>query len=351
MTQNTLLLCLVAFSSACIVVLGATPVVRYWGLQSGKLDRPDARKIHKQPIVRLGGIAMFVGVMAALAIVALAGGESALTRESDWSILGVLMGAIAFFSLGLADDFLGLTASLRLLVQFGVASLAWGLGVRIAVPFLPADTPIALLLSLLVTIVWLVGVVNAINWIDGLDGLAAGVSGISALSISVVALAGGRPAIALFALALAGSTLGFLRYNFNPATIFMGDGGSYFLGFGLASLCVLEFATQSNPGQLLPFAILAVPIFDMTAVILARLQDGQSPFTPDKRHLHHRLLGMGASQRASAIYVYGLTLLGGSSAIALAGLGWGRWVAAASGALAIALSWQLYQQQIPKQES
>lgn len=205
MAPNMLLLCLVAFSSACIVVLGATPVVRYWGTKNGKLDAPDARKIHKQPVVRLGGIAMFVGVMAALAIVALAGGESALIRESDWSILGVVMGAIAFFGLGLADDFFSLTASLRLLVQFSVAGLTWGLGVRVALPFLPAEHPIATLLSLLITIVWLVGVVNAINWVDGLDGLAAGVSGIAALSISVAALAGDRPAIALFALALAGS--------------------------------------------------------------------------------------------------------------------------------------------------
>ncbi|MEO0946675.1 MAG: MraY family glycosyltransferase, partial [Cyanobacteria bacterium J06641_5] len=182
-------------------------------------------------------------------------------------------------------------------------------------------------------------------------GLSAGVSGIAALSIGVTALTSDRPAIALFALALAGSNLGFLRYNFNPATIFMGDGGSYFLGFGLAGLCVLEFATVASPVQLLPFVILAVPILDMVFVILARLQDGQSPFTPDKRHLHHRLLALGASQRSSAIYIYGLTLLSGSSAIALLGLTWGYWVATASGAFAIALSWQLYQQQAPKQES
>lgn len=354
MTQNTLLPCLVAFSSACIVALGVTPVVKYLGIKSGQVDRPDARKIHTQPIVRIGGIAIFVSVIAALAISGLAGGEVALLRESTWGILGALMGAIAFFALGLADDFFSLTPLLRLLVQFGIAAATWGLGVRIALPALPgllASAIVAAALSFLVTVVWLVGVVNAINWIDGLDGLAAGVSGVAALGIGAIALVGGRPAVALFSLALAGSTLGFLRYNFNPATIFMGDGGAYFLGYGLASLCVLGVATEATWGRLLlPFVILAIPIFDMTFVILTRLRDGQSPFVADKRHLHHRLLGMGVSQRMSAIYVYSLAFLGSSSAIALVGLPWGRWAAIASGGLAVVLSWQLYQQRTPTQE-
>lgn len=346
MTQNALL-GLIALVSAGIAVLGITPVVQYVGVRSGRVDQPDSRKIHKQPVVRIGGAAIFAGVLVSLVITALAGGEETLLREADWGILGVLVGGVAFFTIGFMDDLLSLAPLPRLLLQFGSAGLAWVLGVRIALPpltFLPFDGA-SDWLSPLLTAIWLVGIVNALNWIDGLDGLAAGFSGLAATNVGLIALLDGHPAIAILALALAGSTFGFLRYNFNPATIFMGDGGSYLLGYGLASLCVLEFTTEATWGRmLLPLLVLAVPIFDMVYVILTRLRDGRSPFLPDRRHIHHRLLAAGASQRSAAIYIYGLTLLGNSIATAGMGFTWGRLAIVASGGIAIVLSLQLYQQ-------
>jgi UDP-GlcNAc:undecaprenyl-phosphate GlcNAc-1-phosphate transferase len=176
-------------------------------------------------------------------------------------------------------------------------------------------------LSLPITVIWLVGMANAINWIDGLDGLAAGVSGIAAAVMLVVSLQMGQPAAALIAAALAGGSLGFLRYNFNPAQIFMGDGGSYFLGFTLAAVGVIGFVKSTVvTSVLLPYIILAVPILDMSAVILDRLRHGKSPFIADKRHLHHRLLQAGLSQRLAVLFIYSLTLWVGSLALAFSGL-------------------------------
>ncbi len=351
MTQNALL-GFVAFISAGVAVFGVTPVVQYLGTKSGRVDRPDSRKIHKQPIVRIGGAAIFLSLLISLTIVVLAGGSEVLLRGPGWGIAGVLTGGVAFFAIGFLDDFVSMGPLPRLLLQFGAAAAAWILGVRVALPpldFLPlsnwtdwtGDWP-----SLLVTMVWLVGVVNALNWIDGLDGLAAGFSGLAAANVGIVALLDRHPAVAILALALSGSALGFLRYNFNPATIFMGDGGSYLLGYGLASLCVLEFAaTGEGWGRtLLPFLALAIPIFDMTFVILSRLRDGHSPFLPDRRHIHHRLLEAGASQRLAAIYIYSLTLFVNALVAMNMGFAWGRLVLIASGGLLVALSVQLYQQ-------
>jgi UDP-GlcNAc:undecaprenyl-phosphate GlcNAc-1-phosphate transferase len=175
--------------------------------------------------------------------------------------------------------------------------------------------------SWIVTILWLVGMTNAINWIDGLDGLAAGVSGIAATIMLFVCLFADRPAAALIAAALAGGTLGFLRYNFNPAQIFMGDGGSYYLGFTLAAVGIVGLIKSSTvTAVLLPYVILAVPIVDMSAVIIDRLRSGNSPFIADKRHLHHRLLSAGLSHRSTVLFIYCLTLWVGSLALAFAGI-------------------------------
>jgi len=181
------------------------------------------------------------------------------------------------------------------------------------------------MVSLPVTVIWLVGMTNAINWIDGLDGLAAGVSGIAAVVMLIVSLFMQQPAAALIAAALAGGSLGFLRYNFNPAQIFMGDGGAYYLGFTLAGVGVVGLVKSTAvTAVLLPYIILAVPIFDMSAVILDRVRNGISPFAADKRHLHHRLLDAGLSHRLTVLFIYALTLWVGGLALAFAGLPSGK---------------------------
>ena len=194
--------------------------------------------------------------------------------------------------------------------------VVWNEGVRIGSIELPmgwlggADLMLQLpdWLSLLATLIWLVGITNAINWLDGLDGLAAGVSGIAAVGLLSVSFSLHQPAAGLLASALAGSCLGFLRHNFNPARIFMGDGGSYFLGFALAAISIVGPAKGlTSVSLLLPLLILSLPLADMSAVIMGRLSEGHSPFYPDRRHLHHRLLRAGFSHRRTVVLIYAFT--------------------------------------------
>lgn len=339
---------LVAFLAAACVVLWATPVVKAVGIRSGQLDFPDERKIHQQPMVRLGGVSIFFGNLVALLLLWGAGAFGGLRTEQEYEIWGVTIGGVLFFLIGLADDLFHLSPFSRLLMQFGVAAAAWGVGVRIEFVNLPGRGiwPFPVWLSLLITLLWLVGMANAINFMDGLDGLAAGVSGIAAVVMLIVTLLLDRPAAAMLAAALAGACLGFLRYNFNPAQIFMGDGGAYFLGFTLAGIGVIGVAKGvTTLAVALPFFILAVPILDMSTVILKRLARGKSPFHPDKGHLHHRLLKAGLSQRHSVLLIYAMTLWGGSLALALAGLpAGGTYLGGASLVLA-GVAWGAWQRQ------
>jgi UDP-GlcNAc:undecaprenyl-phosphate GlcNAc-1-phosphate transferase len=184
---------------------------------------------------------------------------------------------------------------------------------------------------------------NAINWIDGVDGLAAGVSGIAAVVMLVVTLFMEQPAAALIAAALAGASLGFLRYNFNPAQIFMGDGGAYFMGFTLAGVGVIGLVkTTAVTAVVLPYLILAVPILDMSAVIFSRIWKGRSPFIADKSHLHHWLLEAGISQRLTVLFIYALTLWMGSLAMGFSNIpsGWGYAIGATL--LLSYISWQVW---------
>ena len=319
---------LLAFIISAIVVLILTPIVKKAGLASGRVDLPGDRKVHSQPMVRLGGVSIFFGVLIALLIIWASGGFIGadglpLKREAEYAVWGVTIGGLAFFLIGLIDDLFGLSAISRLVVQAAVAAVAWNVGVAIHFLTLPmiGITILPDWMSLLVTIVWLVGMANAINWIDGLDGLAAGVSGIAAVLMLVVSLYMGQPAAALIAAALAGGAIAFLKYNFNPAQIFMGDGGAYFIGFTLAGVGVIGLVKSvTTVAVLLPSLILAVPILDMSTVILLRLRRGLSPFVADKRHLHHRLLNAGFSHRFTVLFIYALALWVGSLAVAFSGL-------------------------------
>ncbi|MGB7273613.1 MAG: MraY family glycosyltransferase, partial [Geitlerinemataceae cyanobacterium] len=186
---------LLAFILSSLVVLASTPMIRAIGLKTGLVDRPGERKVHAKPMVRLGGVSIFLGVLVALSIVWGMGGfvdisGQPLNPDKEYEIWGVTIGGLIFFLIGLADDLFGLSASGRLLLQVSVAAMSWWIGgVRIdflSIPFV-GTTDIGIL-SLPITVIWLVGMVNAINWIDGLDGLAAGVSGIAAVIMLIVCL-------------------------------------------------------------------------------------------------------------------------------------------------------------------
>lgn len=335
---------LIAFLISVTVVLWTIPDVKTLGLRLGMVDRPNARKIHKDPVVRVGGISIFAGTIAALLIVWRLGGFSTVSADGEGEIWAVIMGSIFYFAIGFADDLFNLTPVSRLLMQVAVAAVCWFMGVRIDFLSVPFDSLIQVgWLSLPVTIIWLVGMANAINWIDGVDGLAAGVSGIAAVVMLVVTLFMHQSAAALIAAALAGGALGFLRYNFNPAQIFMGDGGAYFMGFTLAAVGVIGLVkTTAITAVLLPYLILAVPILDMSAVILSRISKGKSPFIADKSHLHHWLLKAGISQRQTVLFIYALTLWVGSLAMGFSNIpsGWGYAIGATM--LLAYISWQVW---------
>ncbi|AFZ37094.1 Glycosyl transferase, family 4, conserved region-containing protein [Stanieria cyanosphaera PCC 7437] len=335
---------LIAFLLSVTVVLWTIPDVKTVGLKFGIVDRPNARKIHQSPVVRVGGVSIFIGTIVALLIVWRLGGFSQISPHSEGELWGLVLGSILYFVIGLADDLFNLSPISRLLMQITVAAGCWWMGVRIEFLSVPLDGLIQIgWLSLPITVIWLVGMANAINWIDGVDGLAAGVSGIAAVVMLVVTLFMDQPAAALIAAALAGSALGFLRYNFNPAQIFMGDGGAYFMGFTLAGVGVIGLVKSTAvTAVLLPYLILAVPILDMSAVIFSRLSKGKSPFVADKSHLHHWLLKAGISQRLTVLFIYALTLWVGSLAMGFSNIpsGWGYAVGATL--LLAYIGWQVW---------
>jgi UDP-N-acetylmuramyl pentapeptide phosphotransferase/UDP-N-acetylglucosamine-1-phosphate transferase len=314
--SSPLKVAVVTFGIAALLTALIVPLVRGLGLRYGLIDPPDPRKQHDVPMVRLGGVGMVAGFSLALAITWALGGFGNLEPAKDQLIWTTLAGALCYFVIGLADDLFALPPLPRLAGQVAVAMAVWSQGVRIGAIDLPfgllGQPPASLVLpqwlSLLATMIWLVGITNAINWIDGLDGLAAGVGGIAAIGLLSVSFSLQQSAAGLLAAALAGACFGFLRHNFNPARIFMGDGGSYFLGFTLAAISIVGPAKGLTTVSLLfPVLILSLPLADMSAVIMGRLSAGHSPFYPDRRHLHHRLLRAGFSHRRTVLLIYAFT--------------------------------------------
>lgn len=343
---------LVAFLISALVVLWSTPIVKKIGLKSGYVDLPDPRKVHKKPMVRLGGVSIFIGNVFAWLIIWISGGFSGLPSTSGYELLGVTGGGLCFFTIGLLDDLFTLSPLLRLAMQVGVAAMAWHLGVSVDFFTIPFYGLVQLgWLSLPFTVLWLVGIANAMNFMDGLDGLAAGISGIAAVIMLAVSLYMNQPVAALLAAALAGGALGFLRYNFNPAQIFMGDGGAYFMGFTLAALGIIGLVKSvTTVAVVLPFIILAVPIVDTSTVVIDRLSRGKSPFTADKRHLHHRLLQAGLSQRSIVLFIYSLAFWVGSIAMTYAGLPGGKAYMVGASVLLVYSAWQAWRRIREKQD-
>ena len=307
-----------AFSSAFVVVVVSVPIVRSLAIRCNHVDLPSDRKVHQIPMVRLGGVSIFLGTLTAAICLWQLDGFSYLLPNAQKEILLLLLGGSGYFLLGFFDDLKGLSPKFRLVCQLAIAALVWQNGVRIDFFNVPGIGVVHLgLLSLPITLLWIAGLVNAINWIDGLDGLASGVSAISALITVGICLFIGEPSVALVAMCLVGSLCGFLVYNFNPACIFMGDGGSYFIGFMLAVISITGLVKGAT-AVTIPLIVLAVPIFDMTLVIVSRLLQGKSPFVADKSHLHHRLLKVGFSHRGAVLFIYALSLWIGSWAFPLA---------------------------------
>jgi len=278
-------------------------------------DRPGSRKIHTVLIPRLGGVGIFISFFLSILVVPLVWrlvfGRSP-EQFIDVKYLWLFLGFGIIFLLGLVDDFYNLKAVLKLFIQvIAAAIVVVGGGLVVSSLTLPYLGKIDLwYFAYPLTILWIVGITNAVNLVDGMDGLGGGIAGFAALSMGVISLiqGGASPAEyapAIMAFALAGSIAGFLRFNFPPAKIFMGDSGSLFLGFALAVLPLMGISRAGSLGALLiPVTILLVPIIDTVAAIVRRLRKRQSIAMPDKEHIHHKLLALGLGEKKILTVMY-----------------------------------------------
>lgn len=313
---------LIVFVVALAVTATMTPLVRRVALAVGAVDEPTARRVHTRRIPRMGGIAIVVGFFAPLlAIFALNTEVAKLFFGRPRLVAGMVVGALVVAGLGLLDDIMGIGAKRKFLVQTAAAIVAYAAGFRIDAVSLPVIGTVQLgWLALPATILWITGIINALNLIDGLDGLAAGVAFFACVTNFVVAFLSGNVLICLLSAALAGAILGFLIHNFNPATIFMGDSGSMFLGFILATVSLSGAASQKGTTAiaiLVPILALGLPIMDTLFAMVRRFLERRSIFSPDRGHIHHRLLDLGLTHRRAVLLLYAMSLLFTLAALAI----------------------------------
>lgn len=305
---------LAAFLTAFALALIFTPVAIKIAPKIGAVDIPkDGRRMHTKAMPRFGGLAIFAGTTAVLAIF---GG----TNEK---IFPVIIGGTLIYILGVIDDLKNLNAKIKFGCQILIAVLMYAMGLQIRFItdyFSGGVLHFGSIICFIVTVLWIVGITNTINLIDGLDGLAAGIAAVSSLSIAYVAYIHGSEygmmVVCLAMLALAGSCIGFLPFNFYPAKIFMGDGGSLFLGFMIAALSVVGPLKRSTViAVVVPVIVLGIPIFDTFFAILRRLVNRRPIMEADKGHLHHRLMESGYGQRRAVLMLYGISAIMGMAAV------------------------------------
>ena len=293
------------FAVALVCSMSLTPPVRKLALKFGIVDKSNPRKSHKRVITCLGGVAIYLGFVISLVCASIA-----FLRNLDPSffryLVGLLSGATVILVLGLIDDTRGTTAPVKVGLQVGAALVASAIfGIKITYLILPVLGKIDFgVLSIPITLIWVVGLTNALNWVDGLDGLAAGITSIACVSLLVIGWRGGELVSAVIVIALLGSTLGFLKYNFYPAKVFMGDTGSNFLGFVLANVAIMgSLKSAAALSLMIPILILGVPIFDSLFSVWRRLRLRRSPIKPDRDHFHYRLLKLGLTHRQAVLVI------------------------------------------------
>ena len=305
------LLLLLSAAAAFVFAFLLTPPVKRFAEAIGAIDVPtDDRRMHTDSVPRLGGLAIFLGFVLSMLVF------GQMTKP----VMGMLVGAIIIVAMGALDDIVNLNAWIKLTVQIVAAVVAVRSGIifnLVTNPF--TSEPIQMgVLAVPITILWIVGCTNAVNLIDGLDGLAAGISSISAVTMLTVALFVGQPQLAVILAALVGACAGFMPYNLNPAKIFMGDVGSQFLGFTLATVSLIGlFKLHAVISFLVPIMALGVPLADTVSSFIRRIVHGQSPFHADKGHFHHKLLEAGLTQKQAVAVLYGISAILGLVAILL----------------------------------
>lgn len=301
-----------SFIIAAAAALALTPLARAASRRLGFLDEPGQRKIHAEPVALLGGVAVFVAVVLGI----LAAGPAALGQDSR-HVVGVLVGGTMALVLGLVDDRLDLKAAPKLAGQVVIALVAVACGLRVTL-FIPVPA-----LQWVLTVLWLVAVMNALNFMDNMDGLCSGVGAICALIFGGIALAHGQPLAGTVAAAMAGALLGFLPWNFPRAKIFLGDSGSHLVGFLLGALALLpHYYLLRDPSPtflpvLIPLIVLALPLFDLVAVMWQRWRQGVPVYIGDTNHISHRFVRLGLSPVAAVMVLYLLTTVLGFGAVVL----------------------------------
>lgn len=290
-----------------LLSLTITPLVIKLSKKLNATDKPNHRKMHTGPIPTLGGLAIFTSFMVGLLIL----------QPVDAYHLPILIGAVTMIVLGVFDDLFDLPARTKFVVQIAVAALIvyWG-GLQVEFINLPFGGEIEFgFFSSIITILWIVGVTNAMNFIDGLDGLAAGVSSIAFLTLAAMAVIMGNVYVATMAFILFFSTAGFLRYNFFPAKIFMGDTGALFLGYMISVLALLGFKNVTVISFIIPIFILGVPISDTLIAMVRRFINKQPLSSPDSAHLHHRLIRAGFTHKQTVLFIYALSAMFSAAAV------------------------------------
>lgn len=317
MLTRQVLFMIFAFIVSFAFTFATTPLVRRFAFKIGAIDIPkDNRRMHKKPTPRIGGLAIIFGFT----------GATLCFAQPSRQLYGTLAGAAIIAVMGVIDDCKNLPAKLKFVIQIIAALVVVFAGdIKIDVftnPNFLSDNPYWVLpewLSVTLTVIWIVFITNAVNFIDGLDGLAAGVSAIMSISLVFISIRVGEYSIAILGIALMGSCFGFLPFNFNPAKIFMGDTGSTFLGFMLATLSIQGvFKSYAVISFAVPLLILGLPLFDALFAMIRRILRGQSPMTADRGHLHHRLVDMGFSQKQTVFILYAISGVLGITAVLLA---------------------------------
>jgi UDP-GlcNAc:undecaprenyl-phosphate GlcNAc-1-phosphate transferase len=317
-----------AFVAAALLALVLTPLVRRVAIRLDNIDRPDHRRVNDAPIPRGGGVAVAVAFLL-VAVVGIA--MNGQTREvpvplalQPSHLVALLAGGAIATLLGVLDDTFQLRARWQLLGQLALAALAVGAGILVTDlnnPFGAENIELSLPFAIGFSMLWIVGMINSINFIDGLDGLSSGIALIAAATLGLISLTTavgpvGQPFIGILCFALAGSLLGFLRWNFHPASIFIGTSGVMFVGYTLAVLSILGTAKVA-----VALLVLGVPILDTFWIIVRRLSSGHSPFTPDRGHIHHRLLDLGLSHSQTVLVIYAICLSLAVLSLVLSGSG------------------------------
>lgn len=302
------ILFIVYLSSTILSVIASSIIIRF-ARRSNIMDTPDIRKVHSRPVPRIGGVAIFISSMGIIIPVLL------FTTASNQFLTGfkglfLLVAVCMIFLVGLVDDIFGIRARVKFVAQIVASLIVCGIGIRIGSITITDSLVIHFgWLSWPVTVFWIVGLTNAVNLTDGLDGLAAGICAAACGVIAILTLYFSIPVMMIIMLSLLGALTGFLFFNFNPARVFMGDSGSLFLGFTIASSSVLcASKTQTLVGLALPVLALGIPVFDTFFSMLRRFLERRSIFSPDRSHFHHRLLALGLHQRHVVLIAYGLTL-------------------------------------------